>query len=208
MKKVVLKLKGRKVLEKVSFGRLVSGSLDGNDDFPDSSTIVSETNTATDQLETAYNEAELARQIAKEKTTLLRQKEKAFDNVMNKVGNYVENASGDDEAKIISAGLQVKAKGVRHDDFLPMPEYLSVDNTDNSGEVVLKWAEVEGAKSYNIEICLDPKGENAWKYKKSSTKLKVTISGLQSGQCCWFRVSALNWKGEGPFSEPVSRMVH
>jgi hypothetical protein len=207
MKKVVLKLKGLTVSSKITFGRLVASSINGNDDYPNPSPTVAQTNTATNELETAYNEAESARMTAKEKTAILKRKEAEFDKVMNKVGNYVENESGGDETKILGAGLQVKAKGVRHKDVLPKPENLSAKNTDNHGEIILRWGKVAGSKNYNIEICLDPEEENVWKHIEFSTKLKLTISGLVSGQRYWFRVSAINSRGESPFSEPVSRIV-
>jgi hypothetical protein len=207
MKKVVLNLKNRSVMNKVEMGRQVAAAIDGNADFPNPLPTVAATNSASDELETAYNEAELARQAAKEKTALLKQKEAAFDKNMNKVGNYVENTADGDETKILGAGLQVKAKAVRHQDRLPKPEHLKASNSEMPNEIILQWDKVVGAKNYHIEICLDPMEENTWVHTRYSTRLKAAVGGLVSGQRYWFRVSAINSRGEGAWSEAVSRMA-
>jgi hypothetical protein len=207
MKQVVLDLRSLKVSDKVNLGRLVAESLDENDDFPDSAPHVAKTNTATDELQAAYAEAESARSTAKEKTAALKKKAKEYDNVMNEVANYVEITSKGDEVKIKSAGLKVKTRGVRSKDHLPAPKYLSTKSGNGDGEIILKWSKVKGSVNYRIEISTNPSDETKWQHKKFSTKLKTSIGGLVSGQRYWFHVSAINTNGEGPFSDQKDRIA-
>ena len=207
MKLITLGLRYLTVLLKVAFGRKVANALDGNSNFTTPDPTVAEINTASDTLEKAYNEAEDARQIAKEKTAILNQREKEFNDILTKAGNYVENTSNGDETKILSAGMTPKSKAVYSDAVLPKPENLSVSTSDIANEVDFHWDKVEGANSYEIQICMDPLDTNKWEHAKNSTSSISKIGGLISGQRYWFRVAALNTNGESGWSNPVKITV-
>ncbi len=206
MKKIALGLRKLTILLKVAFGRKVATSLDGNADFPTPSPTVAEINAISDELEQSYNEAELARQIAKEKTALQNQKEAEFDEVMNKSANYVENTSNGDEAKIISAGFTPKADGVYSDDLLPAPENLSATLSDIETDIDLQWDKVEGAASYDIEMTTEASGIGGWTHVKTSTKSSTTITGLENGRRHYFRVKATNTNGASAPSITASKV--
>jgi|WetSurMetagenome_2_1015567.scaffolds.fasta_scaffold321037_1 hypothetical protein len=207
MKKIVLRLIKMTIPQKFNFGRIVIKCMTGNDNFPAPKPTLATLDNICNELETAFNEAELARQTAKEKTTIQNQKEAEFNDIMNQMANYVENASDNDEAKILSAGMTPKAKGVRSKDRLPIPENLSASTSDFLGEIELHWDNVKGAKSYNIEISTDFTDDSKWKYAKTSTKSNASISNLTPGQRYWFRVCAVNTNGESGWSEPVMKSV-
>jgi len=207
MKKVVLDLKSYSIPKKVEFGRQVSSSMAGNINFTNPSPTLATLNTACNDLETGYNNAEQARLLAKSKTTIQNQKEAALNDVLNQLANYVENTCLGDEAKIKSSGMQPQAKAVRSAAVLPKPENLSATTGDKSNEVDLHWDKVTGAKSYEIEFCSDPIDNTKWQHYKTVTKTKATVTGLTSGQRYWFRVAAVNAHGESGWSDPVSKIV-
>jgi hypothetical protein len=207
MMKVVLDLKSLTIPQKVEFGRQVITSITGNSNFPTPSPALTVVGTACTDLETAYNNAEQARLLAKSKTAIQNQKEAAFNDVMNQLANYVENTSGGDEAKIKSSGMRPKAKAVKSVSVLSKPENLSATTGDKNNEIDLHWDKIAGTNSYEIEICPDPLDNTKWQHNKTVTKTKATITGLTSGLRYWFRVAAVNAKGESGWSEPVSKIV-
>ena len=207
MKKVVLNLKNLPIPQKVEFGRQVKTSMTGNANFTTPAPTLAALDTVCTDLETAYNNAEQARLMAKSKTVIQNQKETAYNDLMNQLANYVENTSAGDEAKIKSSGMDSKAKAVKGAAVLSKPANLSATTGDKNNEVDLHWDKIVGTNSYEIETCPDPVDNTKWQHNKTVTKTKVTVTGLTSGQRYWFRVAAVNAKGESGWSDPVSKIV-
>ena len=207
MKKVVVNLKFLPIPEKVEFGRQVKISMTGNAYFANPAPTLTALDTACTDLETAYNNAEQTRLLSKSKTVIQNQKETAFNDLMNQLANYVENASNGDEAKIKSSGMNAKAKAVKSAAVLSKPENLSATTGDKSNEVDLHWDKTAGSYSYEIEICPDPIDDTKWQHTKTVTKTSATVSELTSGQRYWFRVAAVSAQGESGWSNPVSKIV-
>jgi hypothetical protein len=207
MKKVVLNLQNTPIPQKVQKGRQVANQIDGNGNFATPDPSVAAINSTCDGLETAYNDAEEARQIAKEKTAAQNVAEDKYDNIMNQVGNYVENASAGDPVKIMSAGLDVKSDGVSSDALLPKPANISASTGDMPKTIDLHWDKVEGASSYNVYMSTDPTDAANYDFNKSSTKSSAGIGGLTSGVRYYFRVTALNTNGESAPSETANKVA-
>jgi hypothetical protein len=84
------------------------------------------------------------------------------------------------------------------------PQQLSAASGDRSGEIDLVWEPVEGAGTYIIQ---KSSGRNMWIQEDILSRTNCTISRLKSGRKYWFRVAAVNVKGQGPWSEPVQKKV-
>lgn len=199
MAKVKLGLKFLSVVLKIQFIRNIVTAMTGNPAFPSPNPPLASLTTIANELEASYNTAEVIRQISQEKTTLLDNKENEADNLLTRLGLYVENESGGDAAKIQSAGMDTKAPATPLGP-LTAPANFSVFTGDNPGELDCDWDSVRGAMSYKVEKnTTDPLDEAGWSEAATPTKSKVTLSGLPSGTREWLRVFAIGAAGKsGP----------
>lgn len=122
--------------------------------------------------------------------------------------NYVQQASGGDMKKIMSANLPVE-HGL---DIWPFNNpgqvhELSASGGDGPGEIELMWDPVGGAAGYEIEISHDLGWPEEWAQCGATDKSKTTIDQLISGVRYWFRVRAANEKGIGAWSDPVTKFA-
>lgn len=201
MSKVKLSLKKLTAEALIQFIRQIIKNLLGNTNFPTTTPTSAAVTTSVNDYETSLNNEKAAYEAAKALTVIAHQKRTALELLTTQLGNNIENLSGGDEGKIKSSGMGAKAKPVRTKVILPKPTGLSATRGDKDGEINLHWDAVRGAKSYRIEICLDPLAQNKWGQCKTSTKSKVTVPALISGQGYWFRVCAINSNGESAWSD-------
>jgi len=204
MSKIKLNLRNMGVSEKLQFARQIVTAMTGNANFPTPDPALTIVTGSSDDLEVAYNEANVAKQNATTKASTQDDVEAALDLTLMKLANYVESASNGDETKILSAGMSVRAKATPVG-ALAMPVNLSATAGDKEGEIDVAWDKVTGAKSYVIEMCADPITPAGWKQATISTKSNFTVTGLTSGAKYWFRVSGIGAAGQGPWSDPATK---
>lgn len=204
MGKIKLNLRNLSVLAKIQFARQIVTGMTGNTSFPTPDPPLASITTYANDLENAYNDANVAKQEANTKVSIQDEKENVLDINLQKLANYVESASNGDDAKIHSASMNVRSKGVPIG-ALSIPAGLFAAAGDKEGEMYLRWERVIGAKSYVIELSLDPITSTSWKYAGVSTKASITISGLTSGTKYWFRVAGVGAAGQGPWSDPATK---
>ena len=203
MNKVKLALKKFTAEKLIEFIRQIIKNLTGNAYFPTTTPATSAVTTAVNDYETALNNENAAYEAAKALTVLAHQKRTALELITTQLGNNIENLSGGDEAKIKSSGMDVKSQAVHTKAILSKPTGLAATVGDKDGEIDLHWDAIKGAKSYRIEICLNPLNTNTWGQTKTSTKSKMVILGLTTGLGYWFRVCAVNTNGESAWSDPA-----
>jgi len=131
-------------------------------------------------------------------------KKDALNKLVTRVGLYVENTSEGDEAKIESAGMDVKAAGGSSGPP-DVPHALSAIAGDMEGEIDLQWEPVTKAKSYIIQQSNDPPG--TWSQAGVITKSKYSVLNLTSGDKYWFRVAAVGTAGQSGWSDPATRIA-
>jgi len=204
MSKIKLNLRNMEVSEKLQFARQIVTAMTGNANFPTPDPTLAVVTGASDDLEVAYNEANVAKQNATAKASTQDDYESTLDMILTKLANYVENASNSDETKILSAGMSVRAKPSPVGE-LAMPVNLSATAGDKEGEIDVAWDKVTGAKSYVIDMCPEPITPAGWKQATISTKSSFTVAGLISGAKYWFRVSGIGAAGQGPWSDPATK---
>jgi hypothetical protein len=120
-------------------------------------------------------------------------------------GAYVQKASGGDPVKIQSSGFGVQSDGGPV--HMSKVVNLGAATSDSPGEIDLNWNRVEGARSYEIQMANDPDTPNSWAFKESSTKSKVTLTGLTSATRVWVRVRAIGANDKGGWSDPAETVV-
>jgi len=121
---------------------------------------------------------------------------------------YVQEASGGDVGKILSANLHVEEEthlwpfGAAGD-----VEELSASAGDEPGEIDLAWDPVPGASGYEVEIAYDLTGEGPWEQSGASNRSKITIQNLSNRNRYWFRIRALNERSAGDWTAPVMKFA-
>ncbi|MCB1232333.1 MAG: fibronectin type III domain-containing protein [Verrucomicrobiae bacterium] len=183
----------------------IHDAMDGNANYATPNPALATVLTDITALETGLDQLEAARQTAKEKTVEVDELAGTVRTQLTALAAYVQNASGGDEQKILSAGMQVKDTGAP----VQMTPVTGLESSpgDDSGEVDLTWDPVRGASSYEIQTSPDPITADSWGHGGISTKSKLTLTGLPTGDRCWFRVRAIGANGNGAWSDPATKVV-
>ena len=177
MSQVKLNLQGLTIPQKVQKFRQIITAMTGNANFTTPDPALAALTTATDNLETRYNDAQAARTTAKELTDLQDTAEKAADVLMTGEASYVQLKSGGDAAKIQSAGMEVRDPSAPIGD-LPAPGGISASEGDHDGEVDVHWNRVKGAKSYVTQRTTTPTDAASWGNSAISTRARSTPPAL------------------------------
>lgn len=132
-----------------------------------------------------------------------------YDNLLNLLeaeSNYVSNVANGDEAKILSAGFDVR-KAPTPVGLLPAPKKVLASEGANDGEINGTWDKVSGAKSYIVEMTTTIDQPDSWAHVVTVTNSKCTLRELTSGSRVWIRVAAINAAGQGAYSDPATKTV-
>lgn len=207
MPKVKLNISRLSITRKIARCRQITTAMTGNANFPNPNPALAAITTAIDDVETAFHDAQAARQEAKTKTSILSDKDYVLIGLMSQLSAHVESVAGGDEAKIRSAGMDTKAPPSSPTEIPEPPANLSATAGDRDGEIDLGWEAVSGAKSYVLERSTDPVTATSWTHAGVSTKSTQTINGLTSGTRYWFRVAAINGIGQSGWSDPAMKIA-
>lgn len=207
MPKVKLNIRTLSTTEKVAKARQIVTALTTNPSFTTPQPPLATLTTVADDLETAFNDVQTARQTAVTKTSILHEKEFSLEGLLRQLAAYVESIAGDDEPKILSAGMSVKSATPSVATGVGNPSALSATEGDHAGEIDLSWDTVKSAKSYVVERSPDPPTATSWAHETVSLKSSATVSGLASGTRYWFRVAAVMTSGQSGFSDPATKIA-
>jgi hypothetical protein len=145
--------------------------------------------------------------LAKEQTTIANEKETDLDALVMQEANYVQNVTAGDKAKIESSGFSVRNAATPIGP-LPPPTNVRVIPSDFAGTVTMSWQGVHGARAYNVQRALDTGHGLEWNTVLSTSRAtRVQVNSMASGMRYWFRVAAVGAAGEGPFSDPISKIA-
>ncbi len=191
---VALGLSRLSVPKKIEKSRFIVTSMTGNVNFTTPSPPLATITTNTDALETA-NIAALGG--GADDTANMHDQEVVLDLSLKALGAYVEGIANatppSAEAIILSAGMAVKSKGgkVAHD--------FSVKATGNPGEIKLTCQGVKRGTN-EFQMTTDPNTEASWARIYNGTRATFVKTGLISGTRYYFRATAINKNGQGPWS--------
>ncbi len=186
----------------------IASALEGNENFPQpepSPEILRELSAQLAAAEEAYREQRLLANKAQAMRDTLAE---TLREALLRERDYVQEASGGDIAKILSANLHVEEEahlwpfGAAGD-----VEELAASAGDEAGEIDLAWDPVPGASGYEVEIAYDITGEGPWEQSGATTKSKITIEKLNNRTRYWFRVRAVNERGAGDWSPAVMKFA-
>lgn len=206
MPKVKLNLRNLSTLEIIDLARRVIRALTGNAAFPNPQPSLAVLTTATDDLETSNNNLETSRQEAATNLQIRDDKQVAILGLLRQSAAFVDAVAGDDESKILSAGMDVRSAPSFQTQPAGAPGNLSGSQSDHEGEIDLHWDTVKGA-SYEIQRSNDPPTATSWQHAAVSVKSSVTITGLVSGTRYWFPVAAVTSAGQSGWSDPATKIA-
>lgn len=156
---------------------------------------------------TAANAAyEANRQSA---TALLAARDNALENwntTLIGLGGVTESVTGGVAEKMLSAGFDVRAEP-RPAQPVAQVQDVRVSYNGNPGYSNVRWDREVNADAYLVQCSPDPITETSWRNLGTVTEAKFSGNGATPGVKCWYRVSAVNRLGQGPWSEPALRPV-
>ena len=193
-------------LRKVEFARGLVRQMSGSPHFSSAGSALASLTAAIGDLESAYNEARMARHLARTKTQLRKAASAALDSTVKHVARFVEIAAAGDPKKLTASGFEVRAPKAPVGQLIA-PERLSVNVGGTDGEVRLRWKNVRGASTYLIHRSTQPEEAGAWTQVAVSTRAKIFLTGQSRGTRFWFRVCAVGAAGMGPWCSPVEQFV-
>lgn len=208
MSRIKLNLKSLSVTEMIAKARQIATALTGNTNFANSQAMVTQITAAADAAETAHADSQAARQAAVTKTSIQHDKTDVLVGILRQAAAYIESVAGDDESKILSAGVSIKTTTpASSSGDTTAPTGLHATAGDHEGELDLNWDRVQGAKSYVLERSPDPSTATSWAQEAIVTRSSATVNGLTSGTHYWFRVAAVTSGGQSGWSDPALRMA-
>ncbi len=202
MSVAALNFRGLTIIEKVARTKFIVSKTERNNNFVEPSPSLEEITESVNDLESKnslLNEGSGVNKLKLKIANLFHNK------IMADFTSYVQSKSGGDAVKIQSSGLDVKHNSNKSK-LLAKVCNVKARPGDFSGEVVAKWKLVKGTKLYISHKSLN--GLEGWiSTDCTSTKVKMTITGLVSEQPIWLRFAAVNSLGHGEWSEPVRVMA-
>jgi hypothetical protein len=205
--KVKLSLLGLTETERVAKFQDVVTHLTGNPAFPTPNPALAGVQTRITTANTKIAASLAAITAARNAILEKRAAVLAAENDYKLLGSYVDNVAAGDEAKITSAGFEIR----------PVPSPLGVPSAplnviavagEFPGQLLVAWEAPEGAVAmYEFQTTLDPMTEASWVARGTATKASASIMGLPSGEHVWVRVRATGSAGPGPYSDAASRTV-
>lgn len=201
MSLIKLGLNTLSVPDKIQFGRQIVQAMTGNPNFPTPTPALPVLTTGSDTLETAFNDAQAARQAAKAKTSVQDDNAAELDWIITQLANYVESASDGDKSKIESAGFSLRNPPLPIGE-LPAPTDLQVLPNEHAGSADISWKSAYGARAFTVERAPDAPNL-VWGVIGNSTKKQASFNSMVSGTKYWFRVSAIGSAGQSAWSDPV-----
>jgi hypothetical protein len=205
MSKVKTGLSEMNVPDEIAFAKQVVLKMTTNPNFTTPAPALTAITTAVTALETAYTAALAARTSSKQATSDMRDKQAALTALLIEEAAYVQTTSAGDTTKIESSGFDV-AKTPSQIGVLPAPADVQLNANVNPGNMGIRWKPVHGAASYVVERAADATPAD-YVVAANTTIGKALVNTMTSGQRYWFRVAAVNAKGIGEWTLPVSKIA-
>ncbi|HEX8191066.1 MAG TPA: fibronectin type III domain-containing protein [Pyrinomonadaceae bacterium] len=206
MPKVKLNLRNLTIPEKIARARQIVAAMTGNSNFPTPNPTLAAVTTAINELETADAAAQAARREARRLTGERDRKDDKLTQLITQLGAHVDSVAGNDEAKIMSAGLEVRSAATTDGTAPAAPETLTATTGNDEGEIELSWDTVRGARSYVVERTTDPEA-GPWTQAGVSPRSSLVVEGLDSGKRYYFRVAAVTLNGQSPWSNHAVKVA-
>jgi|SRR5690625_131599 len=125
------------------------------------------------------------------------------------LAHYVNEKARGQISKLLSTGLQLIGQPARVEEP-SIPEEVKLKDGALSGQIRVSFKSIKNAWMYEIQVAQEPESglEIEWTESLNTTVARGTvIPNLVPTVRYFFRVRAMNGKGTGDWSEPVSTIV-
>ena len=173
--------------DKLKFmGTTVLEMMTGNPHFPDIQPKLDNLKTDTDNYSASLNNLINGGRM---ETLVKNNCRKQLESTLGELAEYVQLTSQGDAGIILSSGFHMHKK---HEavGVLPQPDSFRVRMGNAHGSVVLSCDVIANTKVYLFEYTLAPVNKDSVWIQIASTRHKIQIGGLQSGQQYAFRAAA------------------
>jgi hypothetical protein len=193
---------------------LTATKLTGNGSFPSPPTAPAAL-TAQATLITSKLAAITAHEFQGQQLTIeLRNLRNSATDMINQNASYVQTTanqlSGTDASRaaaVVSAGYTV-VEAPAPVGPLPKVENLKVTQGDADATLDAGWDPiVRGLQTFIVQFTVDPAALTGWQQAGLTKKSTLTLTGLTSGQRYWIRVCAVGAAGNGPWSDPATKVA-
>ncbi len=202
----VAALSKKSVNDKVQLGEAIATALtDFPAVFPKPSPDLPTLQAVTQELHDANEDAATGSHTGLQR---LHKATTAFNKAIGVYQDYVNMVAQGDGVIIEQSGLQV-SRTAQKTGPAPAPSNLRIGGTA-AGRLTALVDAVERAKAYVWMRATGPTApvaDDYWRFHCGTPKAKTTLDDLVSGTREWLRCAAITTAGQGPWSEPVSRIV-
>ena len=205
---VALNLSNLKPAEKLAKLQTAITQCTGNPAVPTPSPTLADCQAAHDAAAAKLAEVAAQEEVLK---TLRLQRDQLVDAAMEKyagLGSFVEHAAiqANDPAIVTGCGYDLASERTPAP---PVGQVLNLVLTrgDVDGAVDAGWDRDKSARSYEVQICLDPVTPTGWTTNQIAPQSSCSIHGQTAGSKLWVRVRAIGASGPGLWSDPAMIVV-
>ncbi len=206
MPKIVLNLNGLTDTEVLTLADKIATGLTANAaDFPQPDPTPAQISAARTAANTALTDAKLKDDASKAAYLTKDATFSALELLLTNSASWAERKIADPVKlqKVFDLKKTATPTGA-----IAQTQGLAITFGDNPGELDLIWQPDPKARSYEIQSRYLPQPGADWAHAKTSTKSKVTLTGLNSGKTAQLRVRTIGPKDlEGPWSDLAEHLV-
>ena len=185
------------------FAQHILEEMTGNLSFPTPTPSLAVITTAREDYAVALAEAE---DRDRQKVLIKNQRKRELKAHLDRLFDYVVLTGGSDIEILTSSGFPL-AKDRTPVGDMPMPSGFRVTEGKGSGEVEMRLKKIHGADSYVYQYLASPSPEVENWVTVNDPATRITVKGLVPGTQYKFRVAAVGAKGQGPWSDVITRFV-
>ena len=206
MSTIAINVSGLPLADKLVKGQDIITKSTNNPAVPGNATLLAAFVAAQQDLDFANNAEVAARSAVPARMTARETAQENWMEKLNLLASFTDSATAGDGEAIESAGFAVRSARTPPQP-LPAPTRVVANTNEKPGYTELDWEPVSGAKSYVVQISADPIAAGSWAFSATCTAARIEVNGADAGKRHWYRVSAVNSRGQGPWSEPACRPV-
>ncbi len=175
--------------------------------IPNMAATIADQVTAHDEAKTASEAYEAAKAALGALKTARDEKADALRAQMAVTQAKAQAESKGEPGPLQAAGYQIASDTPAPSAPLGQPQNLAVTAGDADASLDVSCDPPSGAKTFEWQITTADPVAGPYVTVKQTTASSATLTGLTSGQRVWVRVRAIGTKGEGPWSDPATKIV-